>query len=67
MGKKEIDQTIDLICTQGCQYVNSVLENASIRNECIEFKRLNDTDQTLVLSELKSVMSVYAETGSCEV
>ncbi len=67
MGKKERDRVIDSICSQGCNYVNSVLDDVTIRNECIEFTRLNDEDQALVLAELESVMSVYAKTGSCEI
>ncbi len=67
MGKKERDRAIDSICSQGCNYVNSVLDDVTTRNECIEFTRLNDEDQALVLAELKSVMSVYAKTGSCEI
>ena len=67
MGKKERDWVIDSICTQGCHYVNSVLDDMTIRNECSVFTRLNDEDQAMVLAELRSVMSVYAKTGSCEI
>ncbi len=67
MGKQEIDQAVDSICKQGCQYVKSVLEDDVIRVGCNELAHLCDEEQAVVLGELKSVMSVYAQTGSCEV
>lgn len=66
MGKQEIDQAVDSICKQGCQYVNSVLQDDEARVECAELAKLGDEELAVVLAELKSVMSVYAQTGSCE-
>jgi hypothetical protein len=67
VGKQEIDQAVDSICNQGCQYVNSVLEDYVTRVGCHELAELADDEQAIVLAELRSVMSVYAQTGSCEV
>jgi hypothetical protein len=67
VDKQVIDQAIDSICNQGCQYVNAVLEDDAIRVDCNELARLCDEERAIVLAELKSVMSVYAQTGSCEV
>jgi hypothetical protein len=67
VGRQEIDQAVDSICNQGCQYVNSVLEDSATRVDCNELTQLCDHEQAIVLAELKSVMSVYAKTGSCEV
>ncbi len=67
MGKQEIDQAIDSICNQGCQYVNAVLKDVSVRQDCNELAPLCEEDQAVVLTELKSVMSVYDQTGNCEI
>jgi hypothetical protein len=67
VGKHEIEQAVDTICNQGCQYVNALLENDSVRNECSALAILCAEEQSIVLQELASVMSVYAQTGSCEI
>jgi hypothetical protein len=67
VGKHEIDKAIDSICNQGCQYVNSVLEDDVARVECADLAKLRDEELAIVLAELRSVMSVYAQTGNCEV
>lgn len=67
MRKQVIDQAIDSICKQGCQYVNSVLGDDANHSGCDELAQLQDDELAVVLAELRSVMSVYAQTGSCEI
>lgn len=67
MAKQEVDQAVLSICNQGCQYVNAVLYDDNVRVTCCELEQLDSEDQAIVLDELRSVMSVYAQTGSCEV
>ena len=67
MGNEHVEQAVLSICNRGCQYVNSVLADDDIRTNCKELVALPSSDQDAVLEELKSVMSVYDQTGSCEV
>lgn len=67
MKGKRMDRVIDTICNRGCHYVNTVLTDSRTRGHCQEFLSLNSDEQVIVIDELKMVMSVYDQTGSCEV
>ena len=60
-----MEQALEIICTRGCQYVNSLIEDNRSRNDCDELVSLNAEQQAIVLKELQSVMSVYKLKGSC--
>ena len=67
MKNSRIDSALDSICGRGCSYVNKVLNDKQAQQGCSELLALNQTDQNAVIAELKSVMSVYDQTGSCVV
>ena len=63
---KHIELSLEHICEQGCRAVNKVI-NQLKKGEMIEMTRhLNELQQEILLKELKSIMAVYGETGSCE-
>ena len=67
MKNSRIDSALDSICGHGCSYVNKVLNDKQVQQGCIELLALNQTDKNTVIAELKLVMSVYDQTGSCAV
>lgn len=63
---KQIELSLEQICEQGCRSVNQVIQQLE-KCEVIEMTRhLNDSQHKILLKELKSIMAVYGETGSCE-
>jgi hypothetical protein len=64
---KQIDLCIEQICEQGCRYVNQVIEQLEKNKIMDRLNHLNFVQQKILLRELKSIMAVYADTGSCEV
>lgn len=67
MKNSQVDSVLDSICGRGCSYVNKVLNDKQVQQGCSELLQLNRSDQNAVIAELKSVMSVYDQTGSCGV
>jgi hypothetical protein len=67
MENSQVDKVIHSICQRGCKYVNTVLQESCETQGCQELQKLNRVEQSLVIEELKSVMSVYNQTGSCKV
>ncbi len=62
----QIELFLEQICEQGCRSVNQVIKQLE-KGESIELTRdLNESQQKILLKELKSIMAVYGETGSCE-
>lgn len=61
----QMEQALEAICTRGCQYVNSLLDDSHSSNDCVELVSLNADQQAIVMHELQSVMSVYTLKGSC--
>ena len=66
MQETRLDNIIDSICNRGCQYVNMILSDSQARSQCEELEALDREQQIKVMHELKSVMSVYQQTGGCE-
>lgn len=66
MVSKRVSQTVEFICQRGCRYVNAILHDSRQRASCQPLSKLDSSEQATVLSELKSVMSVYDRTGSCD-
>ncbi len=67
MRKTQLDHVVDSICNRGCRYVNTLLSDSEARCRCQELLNLDQDQQRKVMDELKSVMSVYQQTGSCRV
>ena len=67
MNNSQVDSALNSICGRGCRYVNKVLNDKQAQLDCNEFLKLNRSDQYAVIEELKSVMSVYGQTGSCSI
>ena len=63
LPQKVMDK-IEAICTQGCSQVNQVLEQDAASKESEEFSGFTESEKTLVIEELKKIMSVYEENDS---
>jgi len=63
----QVYHVIDSICHRGCRYVNSIIVDSEARRRCKELQALKSIQQRGDLKELKTVMSVYDETGSCKI
>lgn len=67
-GDPQVDHCIEVICQQGCRVVTQVIieweQQSKIPPAAV---LLADAQQQIVLLELKAVMAVYSETGSCQV
>jgi hypothetical protein len=64
---KQINSCLEQICEQGCRSVNQVIQQLEQGDVIEEIAYLSRVQQQRLLQELKSIMAVYAETGSCEV
>jgi len=62
-----MEQAVEAICTRGCQYVYALLSDEKFRVECIELKTLAPDQQTVIIRELEEVMSVYQQSGGCQI
>ena len=67
MGNSQVDKVIHSICQRGCKYVNTILQESCEAEGCQELQKLNRLEKSLVIEELKSVMSVYNQSGNCKV
>jgi len=67
MKNSRVDSALNVICARGCRYVNKVLNDKQAQLHCSELFKLNRSEQKVVIEELKSVMSVYDQTGSCSI
>ena len=64
---KQINSCLEQICEQGCRSVNQVIQQLELGEVIEDFAHLSRVQQQRLLQELKSIMAVYAATGSCEV
>jgi hypothetical protein len=64
---KQIDLCLESICHQGCRSVNRVIEQLEQGQIIKAVAHLTAAQRHRLLQELKSIMAVYATTGSCEV
>lgn len=53
------NQCIELICKQGCTVVREIIVKLEQHHQVDELDHLNDDQKQAVLTELKTVMSVY--------
>ncbi len=64
---KQINSCLEQICEQGCRSVNQVIQQLDQGEVIEDIAHLSRVQQQRLLQELKSIMAVYAATGSCEV
>jgi hypothetical protein len=64
---KQINSCLEQICEQGCRSVNQVIQQLELGEVIEEIAHLSRVQQQRLLQELKSIMAVYAVTGSCKV
>ncbi len=64
---KQIEICLEQICEQGCLAVNKIIQQLEQGKEIEVVWHLNALQRGILLDELKSVMAVYAKTGSCEI
>ena len=58
-----VEQWVEYLCEQGCMKVSGYIEALQNDQEVPELDQLSEADRMAILSELESVMSVYA--GKC--
>ncbi|MDH5425955.1 MAG: hypothetical protein OEY29_13250 [Gammaproteobacteria bacterium] len=58
---KTTSECLELICKQGCTVVRDVIVSLEQKNKVDGLDQLNDEQKQQLLSELKTVMSVYDE------
>ena len=63
---KQIDSCLENLCQQGCRSVNQVIQQLEQGQVIETIAHLSGTQRQRLLQELKSIMAVYATTGSCE-
>ena len=65
MDQSKIAHCIEVLCQKGCKEV-SVIILALERGEAMaEMQELNADERQMVLHEIKSIMAVYQEGGTC--
>lgn len=63
----QINHCLEQICERGCREVNVVISQLEAGKRSTECAVLDEAQTARLLAELKAVMAVYAETGSCSV
>ncbi len=54
-----VESAIEELCSRGCDEVNATIRKLEEKQHVAEVTQLNPKDQQQVLTELKSIMSVY--------
>lgn len=54
-----VESAIEELCSQGCDEVNATIRKLEQKQHVAEVMQLNPKDKQEVLTELKSIMSVY--------
>lgn len=60
----DVDALVEAICAQGCKVVYQVIASLQAGEELLETAHLDTPAVTALLTELESIMAVYAENGS---
>ncbi|MBL7003051.1 MAG: hypothetical protein ISR69_03360 [Gammaproteobacteria bacterium] len=61
------EQLVETLCGHGCQYVNQLLASSKMQQECDLLNQVSQAEKEWILAELRSIMSVYENSGSCTV
>ncbi|MCK4709181.1 MAG: hypothetical protein KAU21_11240 [Gammaproteobacteria bacterium] len=56
---KTSNECIEIICQQGCTVVRDIIVKLEQQKIVVELEHLDDKQKQIVLTELKTVMSVY--------
>lgn len=65
MAKSKIDRSVEEICHQGCRQVRRAISLLEQGTELPEVRDFTTEERKALLTELKSIMSVYGD--SCPV
>ena len=63
MDQRSVEQSVEKLCGKGCRSVWADIEALEAGQRLPEVEGLSREEVTLVIEELKSIMSVYE--GSC--
>lgn len=56
---RHLQSIVEDYCNSGCNNVNEIIETLDNNGRPEELNELNDDERTMVLNELKAIMSVY--------
>lgn len=65
MDQSKIAHCIEVLCQKGCKEVSLVILALERGETMAEVQELNEGERLAVVKELKSIMSVYQEGGTC--
>jgi hypothetical protein len=65
MDQSKIAHCIEVLCQRGCKQVSLVIIALERGETMPEVQELNENERQAVMNELKSIMSVYQEGGTC--
>ncbi|MES9844075.1 MAG: hypothetical protein ABW162_14930 [Candidatus Sedimenticola sp. PURPLELP] len=65
MQRTKIDACVEAICNKGCQEVRLDISLLEQGDNPPEVRNLSERERSLVLNELKTIMSVYGD--SCRI
>lgn len=65
MDKSRITHCIEVLCQRGCKEVSLVILALERGETMAETQALDEAERQEVLHELKSIMAVYQEGGTC--
>lgn len=65
MDQSKIAHCIEVLCQKGCKEVSLIILALERSETIAEVQELNEGERQAVVKELKSIMSVYQEGGTC--
>jgi len=65
MDQSKIAHCIEVLCRKGCKEVSLIIRALERSEPMAEVQELNEGERQAVLHELKSIMAVYQEGGTC--
>jgi len=65
MDQSKIAHCIEVLCQKGCKEVSLIVLALERGEPMAEVQELNEGERQAVLHELKSIMAVYQEGGTC--
>lgn len=65
MDQPKIAHCIEVLCQKGCKEVSLIILALERGEVMAETQELNENERQAVLQELKSIMAVYQEGGTC--
>ena len=65
MHTSKTSRCIETLCQKGCKEVSLVILALERKEPLEELRGLDESERQAVLAELKSIMAVYQEGGTC--